>query len=466
MPGESRPDNQRTAQGWDTYWRGTGDVGAWTAGGANHPAIRSFWSSFFEPLKQAWATPSMADIASGNGALVECALGIFKQDPLDVTCIDVSAAAIANIRERFPAVHGLVCDARSIPLESQTFDMVTSQFGVEYAGVGAIDEAARLLAPGGRMALLLHHSAGSIHRECAASLDAITRLRESAFIPLAIDMFRTGFAAVRGADRAPYEAAALMLAPAVTVLEQIIKQHGEHVAGDTMSRLYGDVASIHGQLAEYDPDEVLAWLARLEGELAHYAVRMSSMMDSAIDPPGFEWICARLEERMSIEQAGPLVAHGQDLPLAWVIRATGRQQRQGAVGSEETSVEKKTGNDKDLQAWIRQQYDTAVRELMKRGLVESIVVESRPAWVLPYSLLIGKIRDQSRRGGFDWFICGDAPLTHADSSVARTPREAARHFALQWQIDAARQGQTGAGLAEKAGALYQIVEDASFWGSE
>jgi hypothetical protein len=101
-------------------------------------------------------------------------------------------------------------------------------------------------------------------------------------------------------------------------------------------------------------------------------------------------------------------------------------------------------------------------------VVESIVVEARPAWVLPYALLIGKIRDKSPSGGFDWFICGDAPLTHVHSSKAGTPREAARHFALQWQLDAARQGPAGAALAEKAGALYQIVEDVSLWrqGSE
>jgi hypothetical protein len=119
--------------------------------------------------------------------------------------------------------------------------------------------------------------------------------------------------------------------------------------------------------------------------------------------------------------------------------------------------------DEQLQAWVKQQLDAAVQVLMKQGPVESIVVEAKPAWVLPYTLLIGKIRDQARLGGFSWFICGDAPLTHADSSVAATPREAARHFALQWQLTAARQGKAGEDLAIKAGALYQIVDEDTFW---
>jgi SAM-dependent methyltransferase len=141
-------------------------------------------------------------------------------------------------------VHGLVCDARSIPLQSETFDIVTSQFGVEYAGVEAIEEAARLLAPGGCLALVLHIREGRIHGECAASLDAITRVQESGFIPLAIAMFRTGFAAVRGANRAPYEAAASGLAPAVAELESVMSQHGEQVAGDHIPT-DGKVAEFH-----------------------------------------------------------------------------------------------------------------------------------------------------------------------------------------------------------------------------
>lgn len=120
-------------------------------------------------------------------------------------------------------------------------------------------------------------------------------------------------------------------------------------------------------------------------------------------------------------------------------------------------------NEPKLQAWIRRQLDAAVHELMERGLVASPVVEAKPAWVLPHTLLIGKIRDQSWAGEFYWFICGEAPLTHALSSVATTPREAARHFALQWQLTAARRGDAGNPLAQRAEALYQLVDEDVFW---
>lgn len=116
-----------------------------------------------------------------------------------------------------------------------------------------------------------------------------------------------------------------------------------------------------------------------------------------------------------------------------------------------------------LNKWIKQRLDQAVHELLDRGIVESLLVEAKPAWVFPFTLLIGRLREHGRSAGFDWFICGDAPLSCAPSSIAATARDAARHFALQWQLDAARRGEAGNELAQRAEALYDLVEKDSLW---
>jgi len=318
-----KSDSSQLEQSWDTYWHGTGDAGAYSSGGVNHPAILAFWDGFFQIVKRDYAAPAIIDIASGNGAVVERALAAFGDEPADITCLDVSDAAITNIQNRFPRVRGIVADARSIPLDSGGFDIVVSQFGVEYAGPEAIDEAARLIAPGGQLALLLHNEQSSIHQECTASLDAILRLQESNFIPYSIDMLNAGFEACRGADRAAYENAATQLAPAVQALEAIMAQYGEHVAGDTIVRLHSDVDRIHRNIQRYEPLEVLDWLNRMDEELDAYAGRMSSMRDCAIDGEAFERICAGLRHRdYTIKRAEPLLAPENGLPLAWVLAAT------------------------------------------------------------------------------------------------------------------------------------------------
>jgi len=316
-------DTPPVAASWETYWHGTGAVGAYSSGGVSHPMILTFWDEFFRRVKRAYSTPRIVDIASGNGAVPERALAVFAEQPPAVTCLDVSAAAIHNIARRFPGIRTIVADARSTGLDAGGFDIVTSQFGVEYAGIEAIYEAARLVAPGGRLALLLHHQAGCIYRECAQSRAAILQLQESEFIPLAMQMLKAGFAACRGADRAPYEAAAARFAPAIQALDTIMAQYGQHVAGDTIARLYGDVDRIHQRMPHYQPTEVLDWLERLNGELAAYAERMASMCRAAIDEGTFEQIDAGLREHgCEILRAEPMAELHQDLPLAWVLVAT------------------------------------------------------------------------------------------------------------------------------------------------
>ena len=116
----------------------------------------------------------------------------------------------------------------------------------------------------------------------------------------------------------------------------------------------------------------------------------------------------------------------------------------------------------ELKAWIKQQLDDAVHDLMARGVVESLLVEAKPVWVYPFQILIGKIRERGQEGVFDWFICGEVPTGHAYSSLASTPREAAKYFALKWQLKAARQ-KNNSGLAVKAEALYELVDEDSLW---
>ena len=320
---DSKSKSDQEAASWETYWQGTGDVGAYSSGGVSHPAIQAFWDEFFRIANQDYAAPRIIDIASGNGAVVDRALAMLGRERPEITSVDVSAAAIKNIRSRFPEVHGIVADARSIPLDSGGFDIVTSQFGVEYAGVNAIEEPARLVAANGRLALLSHSKASSIHKECEESLDAIAQLQESKFIPYASRMFQAGFEACRGADRAPYEAAATQLAPAVKALESIMARYGQHVAGDTIARLYSDVDRIHRGIQRYEPAEILDWLSAMDGELDAFVGRMSSMCRAALDNETFDRICAGIRERgYTTMHAGPLFAPGHGRPLAWALVAT------------------------------------------------------------------------------------------------------------------------------------------------
>jgi SAM-dependent methyltransferase len=312
-----------SVQSWDTYWQGTGDVAAFNAGGVSHPAITEFWNELFVSYATRGQKIELLDLATGNGALLELATSILDADATTMTCVDYSAAAIDNVGLRFPLITGIVADALSLPMDSEQYDLVTSQFGVEYAGFDAINEAARMVAPGGSLALMLHTVDGVVHHECQESLTAIEKLQVANFVPLAIDFFRNGFAAVRGSDRRPYDEAGTLLAPAVQAAENILKEHGEGVAGDMISRLYADVAKIHSNLTKYDPDEVHDWLVTNDRELIGYAGRMNSMMNAALSADDFRVACEQLlAAGLTLVHSGPLTEKAQGKSLGWILVAT------------------------------------------------------------------------------------------------------------------------------------------------
>ena len=317
-----REAGQAVAAGWDTYWHGAGGGAAFSRGGTSHPLVLSFWEDLFGKVREAYSRPRVVDIASGSGAVVDCARSAIGGIPAEFTCVDISESAIAALVKRLPDVTGVVADARNIPLDSESYEVVTSQFGIEYAGLDAVDEIARLAAPGGRLALLLHHRHGGIYRQCAASLDAIQMMQAAEFVPRVIETFEAGFEAYRGGSRSAYQAATNKLNPAIRSVESIMRKHGRDVADGTVVTLYKDVAAVHGRLANYDPSEVLGWLRGMQKELEAYAERMASMCDAAIDADTFEKLRDGLQRKgYTIDRADALQNAMTGVPLGWALIA-------------------------------------------------------------------------------------------------------------------------------------------------
>lgn len=117
-----------------------------------------------------------------------------------------------------------------------------------------------------------------------------------------------------------------------------------------------------------------------------------------------------------------------------------------------------------LRTWIREQLDAAVGKINELQVFDDPFIESKPAWVLPMQILVGKVRAQSDPRSFSWFVCGEVPLDHVDAAAATSPREALRHFAMKWQIDASRlDPDAAASLIDDAQSLYNLTEDDRLW---
>ena len=309
-------------ESWDTYWQGALTSGAYTGGGSSHPLVLSFWDDYFRQVVGRESQSKIIDIASGNGAVVKSASGVFGGSLPEFTCLDVSDSAISMLEERYPGVHGLVADAANIPLDSASYDIATSQFGVEYAGLDALGEVTRLVAPGGELALLVHHRDGIIFEECGESLEAVQEMESAEFIPKCIAMFEAGFTAMQGGDGERYRTAGKAFAPAIKAMEAIMMKHGRDVAAGTVLKVYRDVRTIHSRMRHYEPSAIQDWLLNLQQEIEAYAGRMASMRDAAIDVAQFTQVRADLIEKdFEILRAEPLTGSEQDQPIAWALIA-------------------------------------------------------------------------------------------------------------------------------------------------
>ena len=114
-------------------------------------------------------------------------------------------------------------------------------------------------------------------------------------------------------------------------------------------------------------------------------------------------------------------------------------------------------------AWGKERLTAAVDELSDKGIVTTPFVEARIAWMLPGQFFIAELRESSTLPPALWLIGGDdVPVDHVDVMLADTPRDAARHFGLKWQLQLSREGDNAV-LEQKAEMLLGLVQADDAW---
>ena len=119
----------------------------------------------------------------------------------------------------------------------------------------------------------------------------------------------------------------------------------------------------------------------------------------------------------------------------------------------------------EARKWLRKTLDRAAREISERGILDDPLIEVKPDWMLPFSLLVGRARGQRETQSFRWFICGEVALDTLDAAVADSARNAIRSFAMKWQLDAERAAsrEESDRLIHAAEQLYPLAEDDRLW---
>jgi SAM-dependent methyltransferase len=141
-------------QAWET------NAAAWVAW-ARAPGHDSYWRFHRDLFLELVPPPSgrTLDLGCGEGRLARdlAALGH------DVAGIDASPTMLAAAREAAPAMELHLADAASLPFAAASFGLVVAFMSLQDVDdlAGAIREASRVLAPGGRLCLAVVHPLNS-----------------------------------------------------------------------------------------------------------------------------------------------------------------------------------------------------------------------------------------------------------------------------------------------------------------
>jgi ubiquinone/menaquinone biosynthesis C-methylase UbiE len=295
------PSHIARQQAWSRYWA-SGQLSSCSGSfkGNYTGAILEFWRSVVAASPE---SERVLDVATGNGALPQLyaeargAAEGWSIDAVDLAQQLVPAWAQAHAsRIRFhPGVA-----AERLPFADGAFDLVVSQFGIEYANADeALGECVRVLSPGGRLAFVVHHPESVVVRVGQAELgNQELLLSETGLLAAAQDVVPWLAQARQGRDLSGNAQAGECRRRYNEALQAL----GQRAASSLAPDLLVDAREhVHALVAAVGPDAQPA-LARLRefGLLLQEAqVRTAEMIEHAVSPAGLDAWSQRLRAQRS-----------------------------------------------------------------------------------------------------------------------------------------------------------------------
>lgn len=154
---------QHEANAWSLYWSEDRLYSCVAqSSDEDQRVLNELWRDFSQGLEH---NSRLLDLATGNGAVVDAlksANSTLRIDAIDKADIDPQKYLRDNNNFQDVDFHAGT-DILNLPFDPSTFDAITSQFGIEYAGLGgASARVMRNLKIGGRFQFVIHHAQSGI----------------------------------------------------------------------------------------------------------------------------------------------------------------------------------------------------------------------------------------------------------------------------------------------------------------
>lgn len=328
MPAMNIELSQR-ACAWTRYW----------SSGAMHSCAGSYDAAYAGPIGDFWRAgftglaqgARVLDVASGNGPLPRLLLSLEARPDLRCDAIDLAdvaprwlndLAGAARARVRFHSA----CAAEALPFPADSFDLVVSQWGLEYSDLSrSIPELLRVLAPGGGVQLLLHHAQALPVRLAAEEIAHLAWLTQAdGFMQRAADLIGPmalagtpeGRSQLKRNERA--NEARERFNTQQDLLETRMEQGG---CVDVLADMRRNVNGLFGMATQRGESAALAVWQALNTGLYDARLRLQELRGHALDESAATALAHRLAAGGSYQLA-PLSDRGE--LMGWTLRLTPR----------------------------------------------------------------------------------------------------------------------------------------------
>lgn len=282
-----------SSPGWRDYWKENRPASCVPENPDTAQQIAVTWQRWFAD----YASGSrMLDIATGNGIVLSYAAAAARANGCSFALTGVDLADIDPLRH----VANLDADLRSasflggvaaeqLPFAAQSFDVVVSQYGLEYADLdSALTEVARVLASGGSLLWLAHSDSSEVvqqHRDQALEVDYLLAPRGPVY-------FMNTFVA-RQRRQKDMQYSVKMLNESFAAAEEFCRAHPP---AKVVQEVCGGFAEIANRWQAYNAGDLAKMMEEAERRLVAHRYRIQSLLAAAMTPQRMETVRARLAQ--------------------------------------------------------------------------------------------------------------------------------------------------------------------------
>lgn len=266
---------------WSQYWQQNNITSFGSSLKSGYTGVlKEQWESIFEQLKDG---AKVLDLCTGNLSLVRLAKGSMPSFPrIEFIGVDFAQIEADEFVDNNPNVQLLgEVNIESLPFETETFDHVISNFGIEYSDLSnSIKEASRVLKKGGKIDIICHHDTSTLIQSSKQELSFISDVLKLNGPMTKLQVFVTAINKKQPSNNlAPIKANSKteqLRAELNKAMSELLDKYGSYLYESEFMKFF---KFIFGKEVS---DKVLE-LNRYKEELTGYQVRIKAMVDSALN---------------------------------------------------------------------------------------------------------------------------------------------------------------------------------------